>query len=94
MVLVDLRVERRDLALPERVVQRVVDLRDGDAVARGGVAVDHQRELQARGLLVRHDVLDLGELAQRRRDLRCPLVELGEVGILEDVLVLRARCGG
>ena len=37
MILIERVVYRRDIALPERVVQRVVDLGDGDAEKAGSI---------------------------------------------------------
>ncbi len=48
-VLIGLRVDRRDQPLAERVVERVVDGRHADAEPAGGVAVDVEEGLQARG---------------------------------------------
>ena len=51
MVLVARDVDRRDLALPERVVKRIVDLADRDPELRGGVATlaENARQADARG---------------------------------------------
>ena len=51
-VLVELGVQRGDLALAEGVVQRVVNGLYGHAQARGGVAVDLQGGLGRRRLAV------------------------------------------
>ncbi len=80
-----------DLALAERVVQRVVDQLRLDAVARGGVAIDRQRQRGALGLLVGGDVAQLRQLLHRGQDLRRPLVQLVEIGILQREFELRAR---
>ena len=88
-VLVQAGVELRDRPLPEGVVQHRVDRRRIDAQARGAVAVDLQRELRRRGLLVARQVGDLRQLRQRVLDDRRPLVELGRVDIRERVLILR-----
>ena len=62
-VLVRLGEDRRDDALAERVVERVVDGRRRDAEARGGVAVDLDEDRQA----LRRDVgATSAELRQRR----------------------------
>ena len=64
VILVDRAVDRRDLALAEGVVERIVDLARRQAETRGGVAIDHDIRLQASLLLVGTDV---GE----RRSCRC-----------------------
>src|SRR6185437_11608863 len=73
----------RDLALAERVVERIVDQLRGDAVARGGVAVDLKLDRRALRLLVGGDVAQLRQRLHLGEDLRRPLVELGEVGVLQ-----------
>src|ERR1700716_553429 len=57
-VLVALGIDDRDLPLRERVVQGVVDVLDTNAEAGGGLAVDHQRQLQAPGVVVAGNVGD------------------------------------
>ena len=67
-VQVQLREDDRDLPLAERVVERVVDHLRRDAQPRRRVAVDRQRHLQARRLLVARDVLaGRAPCAARRR---------------------------
>jgi hypothetical protein len=56
VIAVQLREILRDLALAERVIQRVVDQLRLDAVARCVVAIDGQRQRRALGLLVGGDV--------------------------------------
>ena len=90
MILVAGDIDGRHLALAECVVQRVVDLADGDAEPRGGVAIDHQIGFQPLVLLVAVDVGEHGGLLlQRGRDLRRPFVELLQRGSLQGVLILR-----
>ena len=91
MVAVELGEILRDLALAERVVQRVVDQLRLDAVARGGVAIDLQLQRGALGLLVGRDVAQLGQRLHLGQDLRRPFVQLVEIGILQRELELRAR---
>ena len=90
MVAVELGEILRDLALAERVVQRVVDQLRLDAEARGGIAVDRQRQRRALGLLVGGDVAQLGQRLQLVEDLRRPVVQLGEIGVLQRVFELGA----
>ncbi len=59
VILVELGEHGRDLALAERVVERVVDGRGRDAEARGGVAIDHQMRIQAVVLLIGRDIAQL-----------------------------------
>ncbi len=73
-----------DLALAERVVQRVVDQLRLDAVARGGVAVDLQLQrgaLRSAGRWRRRAVR--GSVFILAQDLRRPFVQLVEVGVLQ-----------
>src|SRR5215831_17281030 len=76
----------RDLALPEGVVEGVVDQLRRDAEARRLVAVDGDLELRGvRQEIARH----VGELRQRAHlleQLLRPFVELGDVGVLQRVL--------
>ena len=72
MVLVQRRVGDRNLPLAEGVIEGVVDQLRGDAQARGGVAVDHQRGLQAPVLLVAAHVDQLGQGAQLLQHPRGP----------------------
>ena len=58
---------RRDQPLAERVVERVVDGRDADAEAAGGVAVDVDEGLQAAVLQVAGDVGELRAAAAADR---------------------------
>src|SRR5579862_1640511 len=89
---VQLREVLRHLALPEGVVERLVDDRRLNPEARGLVAVDRQRQHRAVGLLIGCDVLQLRQRLQLRQQFRRPLVQLVEIGILQRVLILRARC--
>ena len=68
-VQVQLREDDRDLALAERVVERVVDLLRRDAEARRRVAVDRERHLEPGRLLVARDVAEHVLLAQLRDEL-------------------------
>ena len=88
-VLVELGEHRRDLALSERVVERVVDLLRRDAEARRRAPVDDDARLKPRVLHVARDVAQLGQALQLLDESRDPRVQLGGVGVLEAVLVLR-----
>ena len=83
VVAVELGEVLRHLALAEGVIERIVDQLRGDAVARGGVAVDLQLERGALGLLVGGDVAQLRQRLHLGQDLRRPLIELGEIGVLQ-----------
>ena len=87
VVLVARRIDRRDGALRERVVERGVDQPRRHAEARRGVAIDHQRRREPLVLLVGVDVDELGQLRERLADARLPGRELGQVVRLDRVLV-------
>ena len=89
MVLIERRIDRRDLRLAERVVEGLVDHPRGDAQARGGGAVDDERRLQALVLLVGVDVGDLGQLRERLAHARLPQPQIRELIGLQGELVLR-----
>jgi hypothetical protein len=89
-ILVELRENDRDLPLAKGVVKRVVDGLRGDVEVRGFLAVDVHAELQAAGLLVAGYVDQARLCAEFREELRRPCGQLGLVGVLERVLVLRA----
>ena len=91
VIAVELGEILRDLALAERVVERVVDQLRLDAVARGRVAVDRQRQRRALGLLVGGDVAQLRQCLHLGQDLRRPFVQLVEIGVLQRVFELRPR---
>ena len=88
VIAVELGEILRDLALAERVVQRVVDQLRLDAEAGGGVAVDRQRQRGALGLLVGGDVAQLRQRPHLVEDLRRPFVQLVEIGVLQRELEL------
>ena len=90
MVAVELGEILRHLALAERIIQRVVDQLRGDAVAGGRVAIDVQLQRGAFALLVGCDVAQLRQGLHLRQNLRCPRVELVEIGVLERELELRS----
>ena len=91
MIAVELGEILRHLALPERVVQRVVDQLRLDAVARGGVAVDLQLQRGALALLVGRNVAQLRQRLHPGEDSWRPFVQFLEVGVLQRELELRSR---
>ena len=88
VVLVERGVDRRDLALPERAVQRLVDEPGAHSDPGRGVPVDGERHLQARVLLVARDVAQLGQRAERLEHARGPLAQILKTVGLQRVLVL------
>ncbi len=88
VVLVERIIDRRHLALTERVIKRVVDLRRADAQPRRRVAVDLQLDVEPLRLLIRIDVLKLGSVLERRRNFGDPGVYVCKRVGLDCVLVL------
>jgi hypothetical protein len=88
VVLILRRIDRRYLALAEGVVQRIVDLADGQPEPRRSRAVDDEVALQPLLLLIEIDVGQLGQLLQCGFQLRSPLVELLGIVGQQCVLVL------
>src|SRR6516165_2313222 len=88
MILVAGNIDRRDLALSERVIKRVVDLADRDAQSGGRIAVDHDIGFGSFVLLVAVDVGQVGVALQGGGDLRRPFVELLEGRTLKRKLIL------
>ena len=80
-----------DLALTEGVIQRVIDHLRQHAEAGGLIAVDGQRGRGARDLLIGCHVTQQGQLGHFGQDARRPGVQLGQIGVLQRVLELRAR---
>ena len=76
-VLVGLGVDGRDQPLAEGVVERVVDGRDADAEAAGGVAVDVEEGLQAAVLQSLATSASSGDCCSRSTSLRHPLARAG-----------------
>ena len=89
MILVAGHIDGRYLALAERVIERVVDLADGDSQLGGGVAVDDKIGFEPLVLLVAVDVREVRIALQGRRDLRRPFIEILEGGALQGELILR-----
>ena len=90
MILVDGAVDDRYLALPECVVQGVVDLLRGEAKTRSGVAVDVEVGFQPALLLIGTHVRQNRTVFERVNEPGCPRVEVVYVVRLQSVLVLRA----
>ena len=93
-VLVRLGEDRRDDALPERIIERVVDGGGGDPETRGGRAVDQDIGGKPVFRVIARDPLDLRKLLQSLEQFRDPDHEFARVGVLEHEIVLRAadRC--
>jgi len=72
VVLVERCVDRGDLALGERVVERGIDQLRGHPEPRRGVAIDDEQGREPLVLLVGVDVDELGQLRERRADARLP----------------------
>ena len=63
MILVELRVERIDLALAVGVIERVVDCGRRNAQARCSHAIDREHNGLRAGLLIGGDVLNIRQAA-------------------------------
>src|SRR5215831_742199 len=90
VVLVELGEERRDLALAESVVERVVNGLRRDTETGSGLTVNDQRSNRSAGLLIGGDIAKLWQSFQPVDQPRRPGVQLGGVGILKRILELRA----
>src|SRR5487761_221363 len=64
VILVELAEYGGYLALPEGVVERVIDHRRSDAKTAGGIPVDGQRALQSLILLIAGNISQLGQSVQ------------------------------
>src|SRR5215472_18043866 len=89
MILVARDIDRRDLSLPERIIERVVDLADRNLETGGGVAIDDQIGLQGLVLLIAADIGKNGHALKRSDELWCPLIQLIERPAVQRVLVRR-----
>ena len=87
-ILVRLREDRRDDALSEGIVKRIVHRRRRDAEARCGRPVDFDVCCQSVILMIARDIGDLGDLAQSGNEARNPFGKFRQVRILEHELVL------
>jgi hypothetical protein len=90
VVLVQLRVHGVDLALSERIVERIVDGRWRDAEAGSGGAIDGDRFRHAAQLLIGRHVGQFRKLLEFRQQLADNRVQLILIGVFHRVLVFRA----
>ena len=74
MVLIQLRIHRIDLALTEGVIERLIDGGGRNAKARGGRAINDQRNGIAAELLIGGHIFKLGPLFQLGHEPRRPVV--------------------
>ena len=93
-ILIGLRVDRRDDALAEAIIERIVDGRRRDAESRRRRAVDCKPYRQAVLLQVARDIGERRRLPQPLHELRRPELEFGVVGIFKHELILRAGDAG
>ncbi len=90
MILIQLRKERGNLPLAERIVKRVVNSLGGDSESRCRDAIDDEHRLRAARLLVGRDVAQLRKLLQFVHERCRPCVQFLRVGIFQRVLILSA----
>ena len=90
MILIELRVQRRDLPLPESVIKGFVDGLRRDPHAGSGDAVDDQRGGQALRLLIRGDVAKFRNRFELVDKSSRPEIQFIGVRIFQRVLILRA----
>ncbi len=88
MVLITGLVDYRYLALPKGIIQRVVDLTDGQPEACRAGAIDDQIRLERPLLLVELDIGQQRQPFQRSLDLGRPVVEFAVVFAMQRVLIL------
>ena len=88
LVGVDLGEVLRNLALADRVIQRVVDHLGLNAEAGSGVAVDGDHRGGPAGLLVGRDIAQLGQRFQLAQNPGCPGIEFAHIGVLQGILIL------
>ena len=89
VILVQRLVHGRDLALPESIVERVVDVAVRNAQPRGRIAIDHNLRFQAFVLLVGVDIAQFGQRAQLLQQIAAPVVQVLQIVALKRVLELR-----
>ena len=87
-ILVALGVQRRNLPLRKRIVQRIVDVLNLDAEPRRRVAVDLDVGLQAALFAVGGDVDDAGQPADAFLHARHPFLQFLEVRAPQGELIL------
>ena len=88
MILVQLRVKRRDLALAEGVIKRFVNHLRRNSKPRSRYSVNYERRREARCLVVGRHIRKLRKFLQFFDEPLSPTVELRGVRILERVLKL------
>ena len=62
LVLIGRGIDRRNLTLTEGIIQRLVDDRGRQPQPGDGVAIDLDRDMRRRDLLIGGDILQLGKL--------------------------------
>src|SRR5215468_9596726 len=90
VILIELCVDRRDLALAESVVEGVVDIGRKNAETRGGVTVDDDVKQQAASETVVCHISQLRKILEALLKLWNPGVEFFRVNIFKTVLKLRS----
>ncbi len=90
VILVELRVHRADLALPEGVVKGIIDRGGRDTETRGSDAINGQRHGESADLLIGRHVLQLLHAFHLRDELIGPVIQFVHVRIFQRVLVLGA----
>ena len=88
MVLVELSIEGRDLALAKRVIERLIDHLRRDPQPRSCLAIDHKRGGQSGRLLVGGYIAQLWQLFQLLDKALRPPVQFVRIRIFESVLKL------
>ena len=89
VILVELRINDRDLRLAEGAVERPIERLRGLPEARRGGAIEREHLLQSAILLVAVHVLQAGKPAHVLHQDRSPVRQVGNVFGLDRVLVLR-----
>ena len=88
MILVNRAVNGRDLALPERVIKRIIDLTHDQAETGSRVAIDVDIGFQACLLLVGIDIREHGTVLQGLDETRHEGIEFARALALQGELVL------
>src|ERR1019366_4358133 len=89
VVLVQLRVQGRNLPLPKSIVEHLVDRLRRDAHAGRGDAVDDERGGEARSLLVGSQVAKLRNRLQFGHELGRPEIQFALIGIFDGEVLYR-----
>ena len=90
VILVRLRKDRCDLTLTERIIQFVVDGLDVGTEPRCRVTIDAQRGTRCRRLPIGRHVTYLRQRLQGPLHDAGPLVQFGDIRVLQRVLILRS----